>query len=483
MLRVKGSARRFWVAVAVFVLLGNGLSSACADSNRSPGSSADLPQAQTGSSATATMKEDPGVLLVRPTFSPTAAQKERPNVLLITVDTLRADAVGAYGNPKARTPNIDSLAQDSSVFSLAISPEPQTNPTHASIFTGVFPNRHGIVHHMASKLSDRVKPLAELLAGAGYATAGHYSWISFDPEYSGLERGFATYQRHTVDRPFPADRKPDFYEEYLDSKANVTTDGVISWMETGAKDPFFLWIHYNDAHWPYEPPPPFDAMFDQCLSCIDGSLKSIIRIVEGYSPSPEEAAHLRGLYDGEVAFVDQHLGRVFGWLINKGMLDRTLVVLTADHGEGFGEKGLWSHQEVLYNTALRVPLIIRYPGRVPSGSVGAPVSLTDVLPTLLELLGMETPEWVEGKSLLPLMLGKEDGNERAAFSQLWDARKVAVTYQGHKLIKNRQTGAIELYDLSQGFLEGTDLAGEKPGLAQSLEALLDAWAAGQGMGP
>lgn len=465
------------------MLLGNGLSSACADSNRSPGPSADLPQAQTGSSATATMKEDPGVLLVRPTFSAATAQKERPNVLLITVDTLRADAVGAYGNPKARTPNIDSLAQDSSVFSLAISPLPQTNPTLASIFTGVFPNRHGIVHHMASKLSDRVKPLAKLLAEAGYTTAGHYSWISFDPEYSGLERGFATYQRHTVDRPFPADRKPDFYEEYLDSKANVTTDGVISWMETGAKDPFFLWIHYNDAHWPYEPPPPFNARFDQCQSCMDGSLKSIIRIAEGYSPSPEEAAHLRGLYDGEVAFVDQQLGRVFGRLINKGMLDRTLVVLTADHGEGFGEKGLWSHQEVLYNTALRVPLIIRYPGRVPSGLVGAPVSLTDVLPTLLELLGMETPEWVEGKSLLPLMLGKEEGNERAAFSQLWDARKVAVTYQGHKLVKNRQTGAIELYDLRQGFLEGTDLASEKPHLARSLEALLDAWAAGQGMGP
>lgn len=417
-------------------------------------------------------------------FSATTAEAQaRPNVVLITVDTLRADALGVYGNPRARTPNMDSLAQDGALFSMAMTTEPQTNPTHASFLTGMFPARHGIAHHMASFLSDAVKPLAEILGESGYDTAAHYSWISFDSEYSGLQRGFATYERYTVDRPFPTDRKPDFYEEYLDSRADVTLDGVLAWLGSRSREPFFLWIHLNDAHWPYDPPSPFSTMFDSCQTCMDGSLRSIIRIAEGYKPTPEEVAHLRGLYDGEVAFIDQQLGRLFDRMEENGSLDQTLVVLSADHGEGFGEKGLWSHQEVMYNTAVRIPLVVRYPGTIPNGVVGAPVSPVDILPTVMEILGMPVPEGIQGRSLMPLMRGVEDGSDRAAFSQLWDLRKVSVVYRGMKLIKDRETGGLQLYDLGSDPSEANNLAASQPDVARSLEDKLDAWVKDQGPGP
>ncbi len=486
MVGVKGLGRGCWRALAALLLLGAGLAAGCGDVspvNVSSQIALDSPAV----SGRVTL-ELPAVSLaerVEPVspVEPVSKELARPNILLITVDTLRADAVGAYGNPRAKTPNMDSLAQDGTLFSLDMTVVPQTNPTHASILTGVFPSRHGIFHHMASMLSDSVKPLAEIMSEAGYTTTGHYSWISFDPQYSGLERGFATYERHTVDRSWPADRKPDFYEEYLDSKADVTTDGVLAWLERSGKDPFFMWIHYNDAHWPYEPPSPFDTMFDGCQSCMDGSIQSIIRVTEGYQATSVETAHLRGLYDGEVAFVDQQLGRLFGWLRDRGLLDRTVVVLTADHGEGFGEKGLWSHQEVMYNTALRVPLLIRYPGGVPKAVVGAPASAVDILPTLMDILGLPTPEGLHGKSLLPLMQGTEDGHDRAVFSQLWDARKVSVVYQGMKLIKDRDTGALQLYDLAQDLAENHDLTGARPEVARILEQRVDAWVKDQGLGP
>lgn len=415
---------------------------------------------------------------------PKLEAQTQPNVLLITMDTLRADAVGIYGDPRLKTPAMDSLGRQGTRFSLAMTPEPQTNPTHASIFTGMFPGRHGVMHHMASLLSPDVKPIAEILSEAGYATAGHYSWISFDPQYSGLERGFATYERHTVDRSWPSDRKADWYEQYLDSKADVTTDGVLSWAENGVTEPFFLWIHYNDAHWPYAPPAPFDTMFDQCQTCLDGSMDSVIRIAEGYSPTTEEIAHLRGLYDGEVAFEDQQLGRVIDWMRDKGILDNTIVVLTADHGEGFWEKGLWSHQEVLYNTAARVPLIIRYPAMAPAGGVvDAPVSTVDILPTILDMLGMTHPGGLEGYSMLPLILGQQTSEDRAVFSQLWDGGKLAVVYRGMKLIENRQTGTIELYDVRSDPAEASNLVNSQPDVARDLKDRLDEWAKGQGLGP
>lgn len=407
----------------------------------------------------------------------------RPNVLLVTVDTLRADAVGAYGNPGLRTPNMDAVAREGTRFTLDLAPVPQTNPSHASIFTGDFSKRHQVYLQMVSLMDPSVKPMAEILAEAGYAAAGHYSWISLDPPYSGLDRGFATYQRHTVDRPWPPDQKFDWYEQIMDSKADVTTDGVLTWLREGAKEPFFLWVHYNDAHWPYAPPPPFDTMFTQCQTCPDGSLETIVRIAEGYSPTPEEAAHLRGIYDGEVAYIDQQLGRLLDWLRENGLFDRTVVVLTADHGEAFGEKGLWSHQAVLYNTVVRIPLIVRYPALVPQGVVEAPASSTDVLPTLLEVLGLAPPGDIEGESLLPLIRGQESGEERAAFSQLWDGAKAAIIYRRMKLIKDRATGSLELYDLARDPGEETNLAEAEHDIARDLEQRLDVWFQGHGFAP
>lgn len=463
------------------ILVSTGLAGACVNTTSSPPEAKIAPASglmSSSSPAEASAGAEPEPLAADP------APPVWPNVVLVTMDTLRADALGAYGNPNVRTPVMDSLAREGTRFNLAITPLPQTNPTHASIFTGMFSQRHGLVSHMGSFLSPDVKPIAQILSEDGYKTAGHHSWISFDPEYSGLERGFDSYERHTVDRPWNPDDKPDFYEQYLDSRANVTTDGVLSWLQQEASDPFFLWVHYNDAHWPYDPPAPFDTMFDQCDSCPDGSMETIIRIAEGYSPAPHEVTHLRALYDGEVAFEDQQLGRVVSWLREQGRLDNTVFVLTADHGEGFGERGLWSHQTVLYNTAARIPLIIRYPRLVPAGGLVQPaVSSIDILPTILGILGVPTPAGVQGQSLLPLIRSQETGQEREVFSQLWDGGKSAIIYRGMKLINDREAHVKQLFDIGQDLAESHDLAQERPDVLRDLDARLQAWLAEQGLSP
>lgn len=298
--------------------------------------------------------------------------RPRPNVLLITIDTLRADHVGCYGDTGASTPVLDALAARGVRFPTAVAHVPLTSPSHASILTGLTPLRHGIRDNGTFVLPEGTRTAAERFREAGYATAAFISGFPLNRRF-GLARGFEAY-----DDRLPHGDDPR-RAAYVERPADQTTDLVLRWLDarSQAEAPWFLWVHYFDPHAPYEPPKEFADRF------------------------PGRP------YDGEIAFVDSQIGALLRKLDQKGLARRTLMLVTADHGESLGEHGEETHGVFVYDATLRVPWIMAGPG-VPSGRVPATVARSiDVTPTLLDLAGIGKPADVEGRSLRAVVLGRE----------------------------------------------------------------------------
>jgi len=418
---------------------------------------------------------------------------EQPNVLLVTLDTVRADRVGTYGGP-ARTPTLDRLAAQGVRFTNAYAQLPQTVPSHASLFTGQYVSTHGLRVSLRDTLSPAAVTLAEVLARGGYHTAGLYSWYSLDAALSGLDRGFALYRSLIVragtrDVTPPGEaaaawRRGENVTALYDGRADVTTDAAVAWLQDAVRagaQPFFLWVHYRDPHYPYTPPPPFDALYaPPCAGCVDGSLATLERLWDGWLPTPAEQARILAAYDGELSFVDQELGRLLAALEALGLAPRTLVVVTADHGEAFGEHDDWFHGHTLFQPNIHVPLLLRLPGRLPGGVVvAAAVQLIDILPTVLDLVGLPVPPSVEGRTLLPLVEGRE-GRERVAVAETADQQYSALVHEGWKLIRDNLSGQRWLYHLATDPGEEHDQAAGAGALADRLEALLEEALANRG---
>jgi arylsulfatase A-like enzyme len=425
-----------------------------------------------------------------------------PNLLLITVDSLRADHLGAYGYPRPITPYIDRLATDGVLVDRAYTVMPSTNPAHAALLTGAYPGRNGVYVHMVEQLPHDVPTLAENLFEAGYTTAGFFSWHSLEPRFSGLQRGFEVYRGVPVDREAyveqqhsptipPEERAerlvydlsslPDevalseYVDDLLDGRADITTDVALRWLdrERTLNRPFFLWVHYFDPHYPYSrphhshrsAPSATDSEFGGgCEGCPSGEMATIRRIIAELQPdfSPSEIAHLRSQYDQEIAFADEQIGRLLAGLGERGLENNTAVVLTADHGESFGEHGLWLHGSGLYSHEVRVPLLLRYPNHLPGGQVlRGPVSLVDVMPTLLELADLPIPASVQGTSLLPLLAGTELDGQRRIFSVASEP-SLAITTDDWRLIHHLTDDRVELYRLSTDSVELENLAPRPP---------------------
>ena len=310
-----------------------------------------------------------------------------PNVLLVSIDTLRADHVHAYGYPRATTPTIDRLAAEGVRFDVALAPAPWTLPSHMSLLTGLAPLRHGVLDD-GMRLSADAVTLAEALRGAGYVTAGFVSAPYLEADY-GFAQGFDSYDDYSVS---PA-------SEHLSHRAVTSprllaavTRWIDQWELQAERRPFFLFVHMWDPHYDFIPPPPFDRRFDPdytgSVSGDDFERGSAVHA----GMDPRDLAHVIALYDGEIAWTDQHLGRILDRLRAAGELDRTLVVVTGDHGEEFFEHGVKGHRQNLYDTALRVPLVMRLPDVVPSGVVVArQVRLLDVASTILGIIGLTPP--------------------------------------------------------------------------------------------
>lgn len=274
------------------------------------------------------------------------------NLLLVTIDTLRADRVGAYGYTGAQTPALDGLARDGVLVEDAVVQVPQTRPSHASLFTGRLPYEHGLRDNFSPPLPERFPTLATLLRGRGFATAGFVGAYPVSRD-SGLDRGFDHF-----DDPFSSQGKREAADERSERRAGEVVDRALAWLKSTERRPFFAWVHLFDPHAPYAAPVPWR---------------------ERFAKQP---------YDGEVAYADAQVARLLAWLDGAKERQRTLVVVTADHGEGLGDHGEDEHLLFIYDSTLRVPLLARWPGRLPRGArIKGQFRSVDLLPTLLDLLG------------------------------------------------------------------------------------------------
>jgi arylsulfatase A-like enzyme/Flp pilus assembly protein TadD len=360
------------------------------------------------------------------------------NVLLVTIDTLRADRVGAYGSTAGLTPALDRLAAEGVRFDAARAHVPLTLPSHTSLMTGRTPPHHGVRDNGAYRLDATPPTLASALKAAGYQTAAFVGAFVLDARF-GLGRGFDRYDDQYGERP--AFGRVDVVERRAE---DVTARGA-AWIRQ-ATGPWFAWVHVYDPHEPYAPPPPFDAKF---------------------AASP---------YDGEVAYTDAALGRLFDDLRSASRLDRTLVIVTADHGEGLGDHGERTHGLFAYDSTLRVPLIAWCKDRIRPGIFAEPVGLIDVAPTLLDLLGVAWPGG-DGRSLRPRLAGDERGDMspplyfealNANLTRNW-APLTGLVDGRFKLI---DLPIPELYDLQADPGEARNLYDERGDDADRLEQLL-----------
>jgi len=348
------------------------------------------------------------------------------NLLLITIDTIRADRLGCYGNKRISTENIDMLAKTGVLFTQAISHAPVTLPSHSSIMTGLYPYYHGVRDNSIYRLNKKYTTLAEILKENGFKTGAFIGSFILDSQY-GLDQGFDLYNDKFLS-PKQRGKLP------VDRRGEEVSELAIKWIDSLPKDRFFLWLHYYDPHADYDPPEPF------------------------------RDAYSENLYDGEIAYTDMCIGLVLEKLEKLGLLKDTLVVLTGDHGESLGEHKEQTHGLFVYDSTIHVPLIISYPGlEIKNKSLENQVRSVDILPTILDILSIPLKTQVHGRSLLPLIKGVSKWKEEYSYSEAeipktfyWNALK-SIRDSNWKYI---HAAHPELYDLKNDPKELNNLAGK-----------------------
>jgi arylsulfatase A-like enzyme len=426
----------------------------------------------------------------------------RPSVLLVTVDTLRADRVGCYGQARELTPNLDRLAAEGVRFERAYTHAPFTAPAHASLLTSLLTPSHGVLA-WAEKLTPEARTLGERFAAAGYRTAAFYNNPGL--EHSGMTRGFETVRR--------------FYFE----TADTTVDAFLDWLDSSGNGAFCAWVHLWDVHRPYawrdwrqewlrdkvgRRKPPFLAYGEELFG--DPPSVEVGRHEGFYNLNPEkratpqqvgkekrlldaaDIAYVRERYDAGVLFADRGLGRLFSELQERGLYERALIAVTSDHGESLTEREAcyFSHDPFLYEETLRVPLVIRFPDRRYAGRVVTSLARgIDLLPTLCEVAGLAPEARDQGASLVGRIEGRDpaayflhaqtqtrDAKERRARAEdgAWLEHRVAFSDGRHKLIHDLETGRSAYFDLESDPLELRDRI-DDPTAAVEVERLEQAY--------
>ena len=344
---------------------------------------------------------------LEPAEAPASARDaSNARVIWIVVDTLRRDSLGAYGNPRDPTPAMDALARDGTRFERAISSSGWTLPAMASLLTGTLPSVHKALGERTrlTPISEDVVTAAELLGAAGFRTLAVAN-AAFVSPYLGLARGFDVFDhRHAYNREIRT--------------ASESFARALELLDEQGEAPFFLLIHLFDPHLDYDPAPELARRFagPPREPAPPLSRRAGLALAgEGGSPAPEDVAWVRGLYDAEVAAVDAELGRFLDELKGRGLYDGAFIALTSDHGEEFWEHGGFEHGHSLHDELVRVPLIVKPPAAVPRQPVAAAqVRVLDLLPTVLELYGLEEPDSLQGRSLLGVLDGSDAAPRLAA---------------------------------------------------------------------
>ena len=375
------------------------------------------------------------------------AQMGQPDVIILTIDTLRADHLGCYGYRKAKTPNLDAFAASADRFTHAYSPVPITLPAHTAIMTGTYPMATGMHDFSGNKLSPDAVTLAKTLRAQGYQTAAFVSAAVLDSRF-GLDAGFDTYYDH-----FDFSRLDESSLDLIERRGDQTMDLALKWIgehstrsAAGPRKPFFLWVHLYDPHYPYAPPEPYATLYRDHL------------------------------YDGEIAFVDAQAGRLLAALKDRGIFDKSVIVVEADNGEGLGEHGEKNHGFFIYNSTLHVPLVARIPGIAPR-VVQSDATLIDILPTVLEALKVAVPAGVQGRSLIAEMQGWSTGTPRRDLYAETYLPLLHFRWSNLRAIQEEGLAYIdaprpELYDLRTDPGEIRNLAAQRPAVAHELRAKL-----------
>lgn len=363
------------------------------------------------------------------------------NVVLVTVDTIRADRIGCYGFEGVKTPVMDMFASRGIKFENCTAVTPLTLPSHTSIMTGTYPTFHGVRDNGGFLVPDPLITLAELFRQRGYATSAFVAAYVLDSKW-GLNKGFD----HYFDS-FDLSKYKTISLGNVQRPGNEVLDEALPWLEEKKDGKFFTWIHLFDPHTPYDPPPPYDEM---------------------YPHRP---------YLGEIAFTDSQLGRLWEFLENRGLLNNTFLVLAGDHGESLGEHQESTHGFFIYQGGVRVPLIFVTPNEKLQGLVPEnPVSLVDIMPTILEMTGTAIPGQVQGRSLVPDFTGG-GRMESTAYAETFYPR----FHYGWSELKSIQDGRfklimaprLELYDLEADPGELNNLVEERPADARRLLTRLE----------
>jgi len=380
-----------------------------------------------------------------------AVSSRRPNIVLITLDTTRADRMGFLGSKLGLTPNLDALARQAAVFSRAYAQVPLTTPSHATIFTGTYP-QFSHVNYMGDPLDKALPYLPDILHKNGYQTAAFVGALVLDPKKlaPGFERGFDVY-----DAGFHRRRSGEDHYHSLERRGEEVVSRALAWLSKRPTGPFFLWVHLYDPHDPYSPPEPYKTR---------------------YQAQP---------YDGEIAYTDAAVAKLIAGLRARALFDGALIAVMADHGEAFGEHGEQHHGIFLYDETIHVPLLIKVPRQHSAKRIGTTVGLVDVAPSILRAAHLQVPATMQGESLLSFMASGQNGSADQRNASNLSRPVYAESDYGHlsfgwSSLRAWRTEKYlyieaperELYDQSADPLATHNLAPESKAVADTSAALL-----------
>jgi arylsulfatase A-like enzyme len=421
----------------------------------------------------------------------TATNLPRPNIIFVVVDALRADRVGAYGHLPTLTPTIDSVAAEGVTFERAIAQGPWTQPSIASVFSSYNPSVHRVFSysagveelepnkfHTVTVLVDDFRTLAECFKDAGYATFGAVANPVIKADY-GFAQGFDDYDTSFAD----LGDQPT---------GDVVNGSAIGWLaRRDQSKPFFLYLHYMDVHGPYNAGPEFvDDLLDaverspqkRLLTPVERSRLHYLSGLPENCPNPQKHKRLLRFreywvarYEAGIRQFDHHFAGLIARLVEMGLWDDAYTIVTSDHGEALCEHGLWSHGYSTHHTDLHVPLILRWPGKLPAGKwISGNVRLIDLMPTMLAQLSMKAPDGIQGVSLVPLLDDRPLTQPLTAFAEgVRNAPNQQAIYQdAWKLILTMESGRRQLFNLQDDHEEQVDRSLREPDRLGELTALL-----------
>jgi arylsulfatase A-like enzyme len=405
------------------------------------------------------------------------------NIILLAVDTLRADHLSCYGYARETSPTLDRLAQEGALVENFVCAVLPTQPSFTTLYTGQHPITHGVVAHGGRAQLSREAPfLPPLLLTEGYTTCAIDNLVQTRPWFG---RGYEYYVNPSLRHGL-----------LLDVSCEELNGRAIPWLKSHADEPFFLFIHYWDPHWPLLPPARYRDLFytgnptDPTNTSLEkwmehplGQLARDTWLVR-QDGTITDAAYVEALYDQEIRHLDDGIADLLLTVDDLGLTDNTLVMVIGDHGESMTEHGIYFSHFGLYEPTLHVPLIVRWPGHIPAGRRYPQIAQhQDLAPTLLEAAGIEVPMEMDGESLLPLLTGESahGGREKAYCCECTWQAKWCVRTSRYKLIVDRDDSSDgpprELYDLVEDPGETSNLVDSRPGVARELEEDLEEWIA------